>query len=168
MAKKPEREIERWVTWHGRRIPIYKGESKAEVAERMKASFKQGVEKGKEGRPETAKSVQDKQQKAKKASEKRHQKHLNMENKGHTPRRIENYKKAVEEETKAHEAAGKALEKSRIQGVKFNRPSQKAESKQDQKWVSDFKKDFAKTRAQAEKMFHENDSEDIKDILKVV
>ena len=131
--KKPEREIERWVTSRGRRIPIYKGESKEDVVNRMKESFKAGAKKGKENRPETDKSVFDKHQKVKKAVEKRHRKFLNMEN-NPTERRKQAYIKANAEEAVAREDARKSLEKNRIEKVSFKKG---AEPKKSLKTASD-------------------------------
>lgn len=71
MAKKPEREIVKWVTWHGARIPIFKGESNADVAKRVKENFKTRAVNNEMNRnePVNKKEEQRRAQRLKKANE---------------------------------------------------------------------------------------------------
>lgn len=149
-----EREIERWVTSHGRRIPIFKGESKEDVAKRLK----EGAQKGKESRPvskeKKEKDVKAAQQEHRKASDEWHKKY-NSYYKNPTPRR----KAAEEKAGKALGEAGKnwtkAVKEKAIKSTKFN----KTESK---KAPAEDKKEPLSPRAQAENM----NEQQLKDYIK--
>lgn len=96
-----EREIKRWVTWHGRRIPIYEGESKADVAARIKGGLKEGAKKGRDTQEKQhAANVKSKKEALDKARKKSNEKGRKWAD-NPTERRKQAYQKAVDDAQKA-------------------------------------------------------------------
>lgn len=105
-----EREIERWVTWNGRRIPIYKGESKADVANRLKEGAKKGKEK------ETTKIQNIKNRVAKKEALDKARKKSSQKGNAWANNPTERRKKSYEEATKNAQKAGEEFYERAMKG----------------------------------------------------
>ena len=150
-----EREVERWITSHGRRIPIFKGESKADVAKRLKA----GVEKGKESRPVTKKEFEksgkdysDAKKKAAKAGEK-----MREASKGsnESPEKRKKFEKARDKAWKAEEKVHEASKKwnKEFKSKKIEKATVNKGDSEREKAISDLMKKNNLSREKAENMY---------------
>lgn len=157
-----EREIKRWVTWHGRRIPIYEGESKADVAARIKGEAKEGLKKGKEFQKKQnekhSQDVQAKKEALDKARKKSNEKGRKWAN-NPTERRKQAYQKAVDDAQKASKDFSDARD-NKVK-AKFHK---KGESDHD-KAVEFFAKKEGISKEKAANMVKNMDPETVKRIM---